>query len=139
MTPDRPPSRLMLVLGAIVLIQAVVIAVSPDTLLETVDWGTSQWLAGSLRVAFGVALFIAAADSRFPRALKAFGALVTLAGLAIPFIPHDIWREAIEHWITSPKLHFRASASTGCAVVAAVLLYSAKPPVRPSAPPSTDP
>ena len=54
---------------------------------------------GAMRVAFGVALIVAADASRAPNTLRILGALIFLIGITMPFIGVEFFREVMD-WYT---------------------------------------
>ncbi len=125
-------SHILVVLGAICLLQGTVIALSPDTILGAIDWSSQsgQRIASGVRVVSGVLLFIAASASRFPRGLRALGAIVALGGLISLFIPLQLWQSIIDAWIVHPPIPFRLWGSLPNVLLAGVLLYATLPAER---------
>ena len=85
--------------GVMVVAMGAWILVKPFGLQDFADLFVTPsglWLAAALRVSFGVALWMAAAASRMPRALRVLGVLFIIGGLAIPVIGLEGLREIAE-------------------------------------------
>ena len=75
--------------AALLLILAVVGLFAPNRLLETAQFTTTPTgvnVTAAVRLVIGVMLFLAAAQSRFPRILRVVGALIFIGGVATFFI-----------------------------------------------------
>ena len=75
--------------GVMVVAMGAWILVKPFGLKDFADLfltSSGLWAAAGLRVAFGIALWMAAATSRMPRTLRVLGVLFIIGGLAIPVI-----------------------------------------------------
>ncbi len=73
--------------GVLVIFMGAWIMVRPFGLKQFADLfltSSGLWAAAGLRVAFGIALWMAAATSRMPRTLRVLGALFVIGGLALP-------------------------------------------------------
>ena len=68
------------------------------------------WLAAGIRVVLGVALYLVAPDTRAPLAFQAFGMLVVLAGVALPFLGRERIGRLIDWWAALPEAVIRGWA-----------------------------
>ena len=83
------------------------------------------YVAAASRVIFGVALFLAAPESRVPVAIRVAGVVVFAAGLALPWIGHErLWR-MFDWWAAHGANAMRALGTVvlvgGLALVSALL------------------
>lgn len=65
---------------------------------------TGFWLAVLLRLSFGLALWFAAPDTRFPILLRALGALAIVMAATLPVIGYARFKRVIEWWTN--RSHF---------------------------------
>lgn len=79
------------------------------------------WVAASLRVAFGVALWFAAPASRAPLLLQVLGILTFLAGVSLPMIGLDRFTKLIEWSVERPPIVVRLWCLFGIALGGAIL------------------
>lgn len=82
-------SVIVIVVGLLVTAVGLLGLASPERLLRFVDavqTPAGLWGAAALRVALGVALWIAAPDSRAPALAQALGVFALLAGIATPIV-----------------------------------------------------
>ncbi len=102
---------------------------SPSRLIALVARMQSQrglYIAAGIRIAFGAALLLAAADSRAPAFLRVFGALALVAGVITPFFGVQRFESLLRWWENRPGLFLRA----WCAVVVALgagIIWAAAP------------
>ncbi len=68
------------------------------------------WLAALMRVVFGVALFLVAPQTRAPGVFQAFGMLVVVAGVAVPFVGRERIARLIDWWAALPEAVIRSWA-----------------------------
>ncbi len=76
-------------------------AVSPARLLDSVrriQTPAGLYLAAAVRIVLGVALILAAPDSRAPELARVFGIFVVLAGLVAPFFGLERFRGLLDWW-----------------------------------------
>jgi len=77
----------------------LMMAISPGTLVDFAESILSPGglgFAAAMRVTLGILLWAASSASRTPKALKVFGVLFILGGLAIPFIGVDRMRAMVD-------------------------------------------
>ena len=92
---------------------------SPDTLLAIARELVSPvglFLAAAIRVGFGGVLMLAAPASRAPRAIRAVGALVLVAGIITPFVGIERARAVVDWWSAQGALFAHAAPAVACAV-----------------------
>lgn len=92
--------RIVLAFGWLVVLVGVWVLVRPGGLIDFADTfltPTGFWVAVALRLLLGALLWIVAAASRTPLALKVLGALVFVSGLALPVIGLERM-QAIADW-----------------------------------------
>jgi hypothetical protein len=84
----------------------------PVALISLVErpWQTRAGLllAVAVRVVLGVALLVAAPDSRFPATLRALGGLSLLAAVALPLVGFERLRRFVQWWAERPSGFVRA-------------------------------
>jgi len=61
------------------------------------------WLAAGIRVAMGVALYLVAPETRAPQVFQAFGILVVVAGVLLPFLGRERIGRLIDWWAALPE------------------------------------
>jgi hypothetical protein len=82
-----------LLFGLVIAALGVLGLAAPSTFLTAMQFfqsGHRVYLGGVIRVLFGVVIFLAAQDSRWPRALKVLGAVVILLGILTPISAHPL-------------------------------------------------
>jgi multisubunit Na+/H+ antiporter MnhG subunit len=82
-----------LLFGLVIVALGVLGLAAPDTFLTAMHFfqsGHRVYLGGVLRALFGVVIFLAAQDSRWPRVLKVLGAVVILLGILTPISAHPL-------------------------------------------------
>jgi hypothetical protein len=79
------------------------------------------WVAASLRVAFGVALWFAAPASRASLLLQVLGILTFLAGVSLPMMGLDRFTKLIEWSVARSPIVVRLWCLFGIALGAAIL------------------
>jgi len=87
---------------------------------------TGLYVAAALRLVMGLALFLAAPDSRVPATLRVLGIVILVAGLATPFFGLERSRRVLEWWAARSPAFKRAWA--GCALAFGLLLLYAVAP-----------
>ena len=65
---------------------------------------TGFWLAVLLRLCFGLVLWFAAPDTRFPVLLRAMGAVAIVSAASLPLVGFDRFARLIEWWTN--RSHF---------------------------------
>ena len=98
--------------------------VAPAGLLTFVSHWESYlglWLGVLLRLAFGVALWSVAAESRFPVVLQTLGIVSVAAGLALPFMGLARFEEIITWWCHQSPGFTQLWAASAVAVGVVVL------------------
>ena len=101
-----------LVLALFTIVVSVVGIVSPDsvmTLRRLYYTPTGLYVGGAVRVAMGLVLILAASNSRWPRTLRALGAVVCLQGLAANLFGLERARAILE-WEAMHTALLRAGA-----------------------------
>lgn len=91
-------------------------------------WQTQAALnvMGAVRLVFGVALVVAAPDSRGPLVLQLLGGLLIVAGLVIPFVgPHNA-RRYVDWWFSQGGLIIRTWGVLALAI-AGLLVAAVRP------------
>ena len=86
------------------------------------------YAAAAFRVVLGGALVLAAPTSRAPRAIRAVGILILVAGLITPFFGLDRFRSLVAWWSaqgpTATRVWAGVALAFGCFVVYALLPQS---------------
>jgi hypothetical protein len=102
---------------AILVVGALGLA-SPEALMSFVRrWKAPLgiWMAAGIRVAFGIALWLAAPSSRVPAVLQILAAVAVMVGIALPLLGLSRF-EAILSWWERRSVRFkRAWAGVACA------------------------
>lgn len=118
-----------LVFSLSVAVLGAVGVVSPARLVNYVrhfQTPSGLYLAAALRVVMGVALFVAAPDSRAPEVLRIVGAFIIVAGVLIPFIGLERFQGFFRWWSSLAPVFLRAWAAFAFAV-GALLTYALIP------------
>jgi len=92
------PGKIVAVFGVLIMGVGLMMAISPGTLVDFAESILSPGglgFAAAMRVTLGILLWAASSASRTPKALKVFGVLFILGGLAIPFIGVDRMRAMV--------------------------------------------
>lgn len=71
---------------------------------------TMLYVAALIRIALGVAMLIAAPDTRAPSFMFALGALIVIIGIATPFFGLDRFRAVLNWWTSRSAIFQRAWA-----------------------------
>lgn len=87
---------------------------------------TGLYVAAALRIVLGLALFLAAPDSRAPVTLRILGVVTLVAGLATPFFGLERFHRVLDWWAALRPAFKRAWA--GCALAFGLLLFYAVVP-----------
>jgi hypothetical protein len=92
--------------------------VSPSALLsiaQHLQTPPGLYAAAALRIILGGALLLAAPTSRAPRAIRAVGAIILVAGLMTPFFGLDRFRGILEWWSAQGPMFMRVWAGVALA------------------------
>lgn len=84
---------------------------APSVLFEfgrLLQSASALYVLAALRVALGTILVWAAPDSRTPRTLRIFGALIIVAGVATPFFGVERSHAMFDWWSTQSSFFMRA-------------------------------
>lgn len=102
--------------------------VSPRTLLgiaRQLQTPSGLYVAAVLRIMLGGTLVLAAPTSRAPRAMRAIGVIIVVAGLLTPVFGLERFRGVLEAWSAQGPILMRVWASValvfGCAMAYALL------------------
>lgn len=116
----------MALLFTIVTLLAIFIAgiglygvVSPRSLLPFVSlWRSRQglWTAATIRIAFGLALWLVAPHAHAPLALKILGSVTIAAGIALPLLGLARFEAVLDWWSAQPISVQRAWLGTAAAL-----------------------
>jgi len=101
-----------------ILLVGVLGLASPEALMSFVRrWQTPSgiWAAAGFRIAFGVALWLAAPSSRVPVALQLLGAVSALSGIALPLLGLARFAAILSWWERRSVGFRRAWAGAACA------------------------
>jgi hypothetical protein len=82
---------------------------------------TGFWLAVLLRLSFGLALWFAAPDTRWPVLLRGFGALAIVMAAALPVVGYARFRRVIDWWTSRSHLVMRLWSLVAVAIGGIVL------------------
>lgn len=112
--------------NGIVILTALFIAIAgsvgiiaPARLLQwirSIDFPALLIPMAGLRIFMGVAIWLAASESRYPTALRVFGAIFILAGLALPVIGGSRIQRVADWWLERPPALIRAWAVAALAL-----------------------
>ena len=100
------------VVGGLVVLLGVVGLAAPES---TRAWfnsmtGQSRFITAiAVRLGFGLLLWYAAADLRWPYAMRILGAIAFLAAVGILIMGRDRLDRLVEWWLTRPDTLFRGS------------------------------
>ena len=72
------------------------------------------YVAAALRLALGIALFVAAPRSRVPDVISILGVLIVVAGLAAPFFGLERFRKLLDWWSNRGSLTIRLWCGIAC-------------------------
>ena len=100
--------------GLIIAALGILGIVAPTVLLELAAFALTQfglYVAGALRVAFGLVLIAAAAASRLPWTLRILGALIVVAGVITPFFGVERARAMVDWWSAQGLIFMRGWAA----------------------------
>ena len=118
-----------LVLSLLVAALAAVGVVSPKRLLDIARRFVSPaglYAAGALRVALGLALFLAAPESRAPGMVRFLGIFILVAGLSTPLFGVERSRQVLVWWSARRPILMRVWAGVGVAF-GLLLAYAVMP------------
>lgn len=102
------------VLSLVVALLGAIGVVSPAALLgigRHFATPSGLYAAASLRILLGGSLFLAAATSRAPRAIRALGVFILVAGLITPFIGGERVHAILDWWSSQGHLFMRVLGS----------------------------
>ena len=88
--------------------------VSPESLVRFARlWQRpgGLWLAAAIRIVLGVAMLMAAPESRAPLALRILGVFIIIAGVITPFYGMERFSKMLNWWATRSVAFKRAWAS----------------------------
>ena len=113
-------AALLVALFTIIVSMVGIVSPASVTTLRRLYFATSGGLyaAGAVRVAMGLVLILAASSSRWPRALRALGAVVCLQGIAATLFGIERARAILE-WEAMHTVLLRAGAVVASAGVVA--------------------
>jgi hypothetical protein len=107
--------------------------VSPGALLSIAQHfqtPSGLYAAAALRIILGGALLLAAPASGAPRAIRAVGVIILVAGLMTPFFGPNRFRGILEWWSAQGPMFMRAWAGVALAfgsIMAYILLPKSRP------------
>lgn len=102
---------------------------SPSFLLDLVRPLLSPvplYVVATVRVAFGVVLWIAASGSRMPRTLRTLGFIIVAAGLLTPFFGAERSRAVFDWWTQQPLWFMRSWAMLPI-ILGAFIFWAVRP------------
>jgi hypothetical protein len=119
--------RAALLVALVTIAVGILGIVNPDggTTLRRLYFATSnrQYAAGAVRLAMGLVMMAAAVDSRWPRSVRALGALMCLQALSATLMGPER-AQAVLEWESGHTALLRAGAAvalaTGCFIAVAV-------------------
>ena len=114
-----------LVIGALVILASAISFVAPGlrlSLERSVMTPAGLYAIAALRIAIGLVLMLAARASRAPRAVRALGLIVIIAGLATPWFGVARARAALDWLASAGPLWMRLDGTIGMAL-GSFLLY----------------
>lgn len=114
-----------LLFGLVVVVLGLLGFAAPATFVEATQFfreGNRIYVAAALRIAFGVILFAAAAESRWPRAMRFVAFVIVVFGLLTPVSTHPLPSVAWGWWPGDFVSPWALSAiGVGLFVIAAVV------------------
>jgi len=116
-------SLLVILWGLLMVVLGVVGIVNPERLLRFAGyWDNPAGLYGAafLRVFVGLAIFLAAPDSRAPTVFRVLGPVIVVAGLSTPFWGCERTHRILEWWAGRSDTFKRLWA--GCAMFFGLIL-----------------
>ena len=122
-------SPVVVIVGLFLATLGAVGLVAPERLIVFVrSWQTPTGLyaAAGLRFVLGVALYLAAPDSKAPDALRVLGVFVVVAGLATPWLGLARFRGLLDWWSARGPSFIRAW-SLFVVAFALLLIYAVAP------------
>ena len=102
-----------LLLAIITIVASIAGIVSPDammTIRRSYYTPSGLYVGGAIRIAMGLVLILAASNSRWPRILRAFGALMCLQGIMANLLGLERARAVLE-WEAIHTAFLRAGAT----------------------------
>jgi hypothetical protein len=122
-------SKLGVAVGVVYVLLGVSVAITPDLFLSITDWGSQRGLlaGAAMRVVVGIALLLAAPNSRYPRALRILGIIALIGGVTMPFIPLGFWAAYMRWWIVENASAFRWVFATAAMLFGTFIVYAALP------------
>ena len=115
-----------LLLAIFTIVASIAGIVSPDTMMtlrRSYYTPDGLYVASAVRIAMGLVLIMAASNSRWPRILRAFGAVMCLQGISANLLGLERARAILE-WEGMHTAFLRAGATvallSGCFIVFAV-------------------
>ena len=102
-----------LLLAIITIVASIAGIVSPDTMMtlrRSYYTPSGLYVGGAIRIAMGLVLILAASNSRWPRILRAFGALMCLQGTMANLLGLERARAVLE-WEAIHTAFLRAGAT----------------------------
>jgi hypothetical protein len=122
-------AALLVALFTIIVSMVGIVSPASVTTLRRLYFATSGGLyaAGAVRVAMGLVLILAASSSRWPRALRALGAVVCLQGIAATLFGIERARAILE-WEAMHTVLLRAGAVVALATSGFVAIAVTKRP-----------
>ncbi len=102
-----------LLLAIITIVASIAGIVSPDTMMtlrRSYYTPSGLYVGGAIRIAMGLVLILAASNSRWPRILRAFGALMCLQGIMANLLGLERARAVLE-WEAIHTAFLRAGAT----------------------------
>ncbi len=105
------------ILSLLVAALGVLGIVAPGRLVafgRSVQTPAGLYAAGAFRILLGIALFLAAPDSRAPGALRVLGVIIVVGGFATPLVGLERSRKIFDWWTRRGSLLFRFWGGVAC-------------------------
>jgi hypothetical protein len=122
-----------LAIGVIVILVGAICLASPDVLLSLGHLAATPgglYVVAALRIAIGLVLIFAAAESRAPRTLRVIGVFVIIAGLTTPWFGVERARAVLD-WFTKAGPSFMRLTAGVAMAIGGFLSYVFRPAARP--------
>lgn len=119
----------VLTIGYLAIAMCLAILVTPQVLRRITNFffiGSRLYLAGGVRIIFGILLLLLASQARFWAFIVIIGLLATAAGISLFFIPLKRTKQLLQRLQQQSNLKLRLFAIIGL-VLWALLVYSLLP------------